>query len=153
MSQYVSGKTVPRADILHFLAQTMEVEAAWLSGEEPSPIEKENAGGNEMRIFKKSSKLDNVLYDVRGPVVDEAERMTAAGTQVLKLNIGNPAPFGFRTPDEVIYDMRQDLPNVRATLLLRGYFLPEKPLCSMLSFGRFLMFLLKIFIREMVSVS
>ena len=88
MSQYVSGKTVPRTDILHFLAQTMEVKVAWLSGEEPSPIEKENAGGNEMRIFKKSSKLDNVLYDVRGPVVDEAERMTAAGTQVLKLNIG-----------------------------------------------------------------
>ena len=59
-----------------------------------------------MREFKKSSKLDNVLYDVRGPVVEEANRMEACGTQVLKLNIGNPAPFGFRTPDEVIYDMR-----------------------------------------------
>ena len=74
MSQYVSGKTVPRTDILHFLAQTLEVEDAWLSGEESSPIENENAGGKEMRTFKKSSKLDNVLYDVRGPVVDEAER-------------------------------------------------------------------------------
>ena len=41
-----------------------------------------------MREFKKSSKLDNVLYDVRGPVVDEAARMEEAGTQVLKLNIG-----------------------------------------------------------------
>ena len=58
-----------------------------------------------MREFKKSSKLDNVLYDVRGPVVDEAARMEENGTNVLKLNIGNPAPFGFRTPDEVIYDM------------------------------------------------
>ena len=56
-----------------------------------------------MREFKKSSKLDNVLYDVRGPVVDEAARMEENGTNVLKLNIGNPAPFGFRTPDEVIY--------------------------------------------------
>ena len=85
MSQYVSGKTVPRTDILHFLAQTLEVEDAWLSGEESSPIENENAGGKEMRTFKKSSKLDNVLYDVRGPVVDEAERMAAAGTQVLEI--------------------------------------------------------------------
>ena len=62
-----------------------------------------------MRRFTKSSKLDNVLYDVRGPVVDEAARMEADGTSVLKLNIGNPAPFGFRTPDEVVYDMRQQL--------------------------------------------
>lgn len=62
-----------------------------------------------MRQFKKSSKLDNVLYDVRGPVVDEAARMEAAGTHILKLNIGNPAPFGFRTPDEVVYDMSRQL--------------------------------------------
>ena len=68
-----------------------------------------NKEGKKMREFKKSSKLDNVLYDVRGPVVDEATRMEEAGTHVLKLNIGNPAPFGFRTPDEVIYDMRQQL--------------------------------------------
>ena len=59
-----------------------------------------------MRTFSKSSKLDNVLYDVRGPVVDEAARMEEQGTHILKLNIGNPAPFGFRTPDEVIHDFR-----------------------------------------------
>ena len=53
-----------------------------------------------MREFKKSTKLDNVLYDVRGPVVDEANRMEESGVHVLKLNIGNSAPFGFRTPDE-----------------------------------------------------
>ena len=45
-----------------------------------------------MREFGKSRKLDNVLYDVRGPVVDEAARMEENGTNVLKLNIGNPAP-------------------------------------------------------------
>ena len=126
MSQYVSGKTVPRTDILHFLAQTLEVEDAWLSGEESSPIENENAGGKEMRTFKKSSKLDNVLYDVRGPVVDEAERMAAAGTQVLKLNIGNPAPFGFRTPDEVIYDMRQQLTECQGYSPAKGLFSARK---------------------------
>ena len=126
MSQYVSGKTVPRTDILHFLAQTLEVEDAWLSGEESSPIENENTGGKEMRTFKKSSKLDNVLYDVRGPVVDEAERMAAAGTQVLKLNIGNPAPFGFRTPDEVIYDMRQQLTECQGYSPAKGLFSARK---------------------------
>lgn len=62
-----------------------------------------------MREFKKSMKLDNVLYDVRGPVLDEAMRMEQAGANVLKLNIGNPAPFGFRTPDEVVFDMSRQL--------------------------------------------
>ena len=56
--------------------------------------------------FNKSSKLDNVLYDVRGPVVDEAARLEESGLRILKLNIGNPAPFGFTAPDEVITDMR-----------------------------------------------
>lgn len=51
-----------------------------------------------MRTFGKSSKLDNVLYDVRGPVVDEAARMEEDGMEILKLNIGNPYPFGFSAP-------------------------------------------------------
>lgn len=55
-----------------------------------------------MRTFDKSNKLDNVLYDVRGPVVDEASRMEERGIEVLKLNIGNPAPFGFKAPNEVV---------------------------------------------------
>ena len=58
-----------------------------------------------MRTYEKSTKLDNVCYDIRGPVMDEANRMQAAGIDVLKLNIGNPAPFGFHAPDEVIKDM------------------------------------------------
>ena len=49
----------------------------------------------KMRTFDKSTKLDNVLYDVRGPVVDEAARMEEEGKEILKLNIGNPYPFGF----------------------------------------------------------
>ena len=55
-----------------------------------------------MKTFEKSSKLDNVLYDVRGPVVDEAARMEEDGMEILKLNIGNPYPFGFSAPQEVI---------------------------------------------------
>ena len=60
-----------------------------------------------MRTFDKSTKLDNVLYDVRGPVVDEAARMEEEGQEILKLNIGNPYPFGFSAPQEVILDAEQ----------------------------------------------
>lgn len=62
-----------------------------------------------MKMFEKSHKLDNVCYDVRGPVVDEANRMMDAGVQILKLNIGNPAPFGFTAPQEIIEDMAYNL--------------------------------------------
>lgn len=68
-----------------------------------------------MRTFEKSTKLDDVLYDVRGPVVDEANRMEEDGKEILKLNIGNPYPFGFSAPEEVILDM---LSNVRTS---QGY--------------------------------
>lgn len=62
-----------------------------------------------MRIFEKSSKLDNVCYDIRGPVMDEANRMAAAGENIVKLNIGNPAPFGFKAPDAIIECMNKNL--------------------------------------------
>ena len=64
-----------------------------------------------MRTFEKSHKLDYVCYDIRGPVMDEAQRMAAQGMEILKLNIGNPAPFGFRTPDKVIEKMSENLTN------------------------------------------
>lgn len=79
-----------------------------------------------MRTFNKSSKLDNVLYDVRGPVVDEAERMEDEGERVLKLNIGNPAPFGFRAPEEVIKDMRLQLIDCEGYSNSRGLFSARK---------------------------
>lgn len=141
MSQYVSGKTFPRADILRFLADTLKVSEEWLSGrdslenlngkaeKETDTVEnnhKSKSGGTNMRVFKKSSKLDNVLYDVRGPVVDEAARMEEAGTQILKLNIGNPAPFGFQTPDEVIYDMRRQLAECEGYSPAQGLFSARK---------------------------
>lgn len=62
-----------------------------------------------MRTFEKSAKLDHVCYDIRGPVMDEANRMIAAGETIIKLNIGNPAPFGFRAPEAVIEKMAQNL--------------------------------------------
>ncbi|MEE0955656.1 MAG: aminotransferase class I/II-fold pyridoxal phosphate-dependent enzyme [Eubacterium sp.] len=79
-----------------------------------------------MRSFNKSSKLDNVLYDVRGPVVAEAARMEEEGKHILKLNIGNPAAFGFRAPDEVISDMQQNLTECEGYSDSRGMFSARK---------------------------
>ena len=195
VSQYVSGKTVPRPAPAALLARILDVPEAWLregagdfepagAGEGPkgdgclgpadagrapegaSDGSATNADGQKargdgpkpdgeratarpaaatpgaspaadshhtstqgsisMRQFKKSSKLDNVLYDVRGPVVDEAARMEAEGTRILKLNIGNPAPFGFRTPDEVVQDMRYQLPECEGYSDSRGLFSARK---------------------------
>ena len=79
-----------------------------------------------MRTFGKSTKLENVLYDVRGPVVDEANRMEEQGMNILKLNIGNPAPFGFRAPEEVIQDMRDNIVNSQGYSDSRGIFAARK---------------------------
>ena len=147
VSQYVSGKTVPRSDILHFLADVLQVDPDWLlakdstvnytadtvsdpaeSFSDPSAasLSQTKTGGSPMREFKKSSKLNNVLYDVRGPVVDEAAKMEERGTHVLKLNIGNPAPFGFRTPDEIIYDMSHQLSDCEGYSASQGLFSARK---------------------------
>ena len=82
--------------------------------------------GSSMRQFTKSHKLDNVLYDIRGPVLDEAYRMEDQGIHVLKLNIGNPAPFGFRTPDEVVKDMQDQLTECEGYSNSRGLFAARK---------------------------
>ena len=79
-----------------------------------------------MRIFEKSSKLENVCYDVRGPVVEEAGRMEEQGISILKLNIGNPAPFGFKAPEEVIHDMAANLRNTEGYCDSKGIFSARK---------------------------
>ena len=53
-----------------------------------------------MKTINKSAKLANVLYDVRGPIVDAAKRMEDEGQKIIKLNIGNLAPFGFDAPED-----------------------------------------------------
>lgn len=170
ISQYVSGKSVPRPKMAEFLAEALEVDVKWLMGsadstitndgemdnsstiDKSSSIDNDNIADNMadnmagssirnnsnaiifsekernniMREFKKSSKLDNVLYDVRGPVVEEANRMEASGVNVLKLNIGNPAPFGFRTPDEVVYDMQRQLTECEGYSASKGLFSARK---------------------------
>lgn len=62
-----------------------------------------------MRTIQKSRKLRNVRYDVRGPVLDAAKALEARGEKVIKLNIGNPAPFGFRAPETLVYAVSMNL--------------------------------------------
>ena len=77
-------------------------------------------------MIEKASKLDNVRYEIRGPVLDEANRMIADGAKVLKLNIGNPAPFGFTTPEEIIRDMQMNLHDCEGYSDSKGIFSARK---------------------------
>ena len=79
-----------------------------------------------MRTFEKSTKLNNVSYDIRGPVMDEANAMEAMGTRILKLNIGNPAPFRFEAPDEMIRDMIYNLRDTEGYSSSKGLFSARK---------------------------
>ncbi|HCC38049.1 MAG TPA: aminotransferase [Treponema sp.] len=79
-----------------------------------------------MSSVKKSSKLDNVCYDIRGPVLKEANRLEDEGFRILKLNIGNPAAFGFNAPDEILHDMIVNLQNAQGYGDSRGLFAARK---------------------------
>lgn len=66
-----------------------------------------------MKSIQKSSKLNDVCYDIRGPVLDHANALEAAGHKILKLNVGNPATFGFEAPDDMLKDVIKQLPNAQ----------------------------------------
>src|SRR3954467_15729031 len=78
------------------------------------------------RTFTQSSKLQDGLYEIRGPVHDHAARLEEEGHRILKLNIGNPAPFGFTAPDEIIQDVIYNLPNAEGYTASRGLFVARK---------------------------
>ncbi|MDR1399564.1 MAG: pyridoxal phosphate-dependent aminotransferase [Treponema sp.] len=79
-----------------------------------------------MRTFEKSIKLNDVCYDIRGPVLKEAKRMEEDGFHILKLNIGNPALFGFKAPDEIIHDIIVNLKNAQGYCDSQGLFVARK---------------------------
>ncbi|PKM87635.1 MAG: aminotransferase [Firmicutes bacterium HGW-Firmicutes-12] len=76
--------------------------------------------------YRKSDKLAHVCYDIRGPVMEEAKRLEEAGHKLLKLNIGNPAPFGFDAPDEIIQDVILNLRNAQGYTDSNGLFAARK---------------------------
>jgi alanine-synthesizing transaminase len=79
-----------------------------------------------MTVFEKSSKLNNVCYDIRGPVLKEAKKLEDEGFRIIKLNIGNPAAFGFNTPDEILHDMIVNLHNAQGYGDSHGLFAARK---------------------------
>ncbi|MBS1198613.1 MAG: alaT, partial [Proteobacteria bacterium] len=79
-----------------------------------------------MQPIKKSNKLANVLYDIRGPVAQRARQMEEEGQRIIKLNIGNLAPFGFDAPEEIQQDMIRNLPNSAGYTDSKGIFAARK---------------------------
>ena len=79
-----------------------------------------------MKTIHKSAKLANVLYDVRGPIVDAAKQMEDEGQKIIKLNIGNLAPFGFQPPEEIVQDMIRNLPDSAGYSDSKGIFSARK---------------------------
>lgn len=79
-----------------------------------------------MKDIAKSTKLDNVCYDIRGPVLREAKRLEEEGHRVFKLNTGNPAAFGFDAPDEITRDVIRNLPHSQGYCDSKGLFSARK---------------------------
>jgi alanine-synthesizing transaminase len=79
-----------------------------------------------VKPIAKSSKLANVAYDIRGPVLDKARQMEEEGQKIIKLNIGNLAVFGLEPPDEIVQDMIRNLPHAAGYTDSKGLFAPRK---------------------------
>ena len=79
-----------------------------------------------MSVIRKSNKLINVCYDIRGPVLQEAKRLEEEGQRIIKLNIGNPAPFGFEAPEEIVQDVIYNLPSAQGYCDSKGLFSARK---------------------------
>ena len=78
------------------------------------------------RVVQKSAKLANVCYDIRGPVLARAKQMEDEGQRIIKLNIGNPQPFGFEAPEELVQDVIYNLPNAAGYCDSKGLFAARK---------------------------
>ena len=88
---------------------------------QPNPM-----SGHSMNPIKKSDKLQNVCYDIRGPLLQTANKMEAEGKRILKLNIGNPAPFGLEAPHEILRDVAMNLPEATGYSDSQGIFAARK---------------------------
>ena len=79
-----------------------------------------------MDNITQSDKLSSVCYDIRGPVLEEAKRLEEEGHRILKLNIGNPAVFGFEAPDEILQDVIHNLSNAQGYSDSKGLYSARK---------------------------
>lgn len=90
-----------------------------------SPQSQPNAA-RAPQLIRKSNKLDNVCYDIRGPVLKAADQLEAEGHNVLKLNIGNPAPWGFNAPEEILRDVIRNVPQSQGYCDSKGLYSARK---------------------------
>ncbi|HYB98718.1 MAG TPA: pyridoxal phosphate-dependent aminotransferase [Candidatus Limnocylindrales bacterium] len=88
--------------------------------------ERREQQGSEPQPVLKSAKLAGVCYDIRGPVLEKARQMEEEGQRIIKLNIGNPAPFGFKAPDEIVSDVIHNLPEASGYCDSKGLFAARK---------------------------
>lgn len=79
-----------------------------------------------MRPIQKSNKLEHVCYDIRGPILQSVASLEEQGHRIIKLNIGNPAPFGFTPPDEIVQDIILNLPHAAGYCDSKGLFAARK---------------------------
>lgn len=82
--------------------------------------------GGARHEFKKSTKLDDVCYEIRGAAMAEAARLEEEGHRIVKLNIGNPAPFGFEAPEEILVDVIHNLPTAQGYCDSKGLYTARK---------------------------
>ncbi len=80
----------------------------------------------DVQPVNKSAKLNNVCYDIRGPVMARSRQMEEEGHRIIKLNIGNPASFGFEAPEEIVHDVIVNLPNASGYSDSKGLFAARK---------------------------
>ncbi|XOQ37597.1 MAG: Alanine-synthesizing transaminase [Lactococcus sp.] len=125
------GNAKPKAESLKKLAALYDVKLDDLTEKTNEKV------ATPMTTFEKSQKLDHVAYDIRGPVLDEANRMRANGEKILRLNTGNPAEFGFTAPDEVIRDLIMNARDSEGYSDSKGIFSARKAImqyCQVLGF-------------------
>lgn len=85
-----------------------------------------NSLSDSPKPIRKSNKLEDVCYDIRGPILTTANQLEAEGHQILKLNIGNPAPWGFSAPEEILKDVVRNIPNSQGYCDSKGLFAARK---------------------------
>jgi alanine-synthesizing transaminase len=89
-------------------------------------LQRSTPAGGPLKPIAKSTKLANVCYDIRGPVLDKARQMEEEGHKIIKLNIGNLAVFGLEPPDEIVQDMIRNMPHSAGYTDSKGLFAPRK---------------------------
>ncbi|MFI8554594.1 aminotransferase class I/II-fold pyridoxal phosphate-dependent enzyme [Psychrobacter sp. NPDC077938] len=125
-SEYQEIDTIShtRSDIKATVAQSTTTSTAGKDSKTNSTTNPKN--GHAMNTIKKSDKLQNVCYDIRGPLLQTANKMEAEGKRILKLNVGNPAPFGLEAPHEILRDVAMNLSEATGYSDSQGIFSARK---------------------------